>query len=261
MKKVLLIMAIFSLVLTAGSLVLAQDLTEKIPSPNEIKNYTKITKIGNSLYGIRIKEQANSETAIKVAKSPLITATANLKLEKIAHPQEIALFDKIQKIGSALWGVRKNSVNQDLNSQIKKEAEIKPVKLPEVKPVRKIEVKPEVAACVKTAIKDKDTALKAAITEHNQVIFTAIDARTACQKAAIDQALSEQSAANQLCLKAYQEAVVENKKILQNHKNINWQAYRDDLKACQATQTATTTTTNIISLEELIIEDGEDFVE
>lgn len=259
MKKVLLIMAIFSLVLTAGSLVLAQDLTEKIPSPNEIKNYTKITKIGNSLYGIRIKEQANSETAIKVAKSPLITATANLKLEKIAHPQEIALFDKIQKIGSALWGVRKNSVNQDLNSQIKKEAEIKPVKLPEVKPVRKIEVKPEVAACVKTAIEDKDTALKAAITEHNQVIFTAIDARTACQKAAIDQISSEQGAANRLCLEAYQKAVVENKKTFQNHKNTNWQAYRDDLKACQSTQT--TTTASIVGLEELIIEDGEDFVE
>lgn len=246
MKKILLVAAIFSLALTAGGLVLAQEITEKIPSPNEIKNYTQVTRIGNSLYGIRVKEQ--------------IGTTTNLKLEKIAHPQEIGLFSKIQKIGSALWGVKKNSASQDVSNQIKKEAELKSVKLPEVKPVRKIEVKPEMAACVKTAIEDKDTALKAAITEHNQAIFTAIDARTACQKAAIDQTLSEQGAANRLCLEAYQKAIVENKKIFQNHKNTNWQAYRDDLKACQSTQT-TTTTTNIISLEELIIEDGEDFVE
>jgi len=182
-----------------------------------------------------------------------------LKLEKIAHPQEIALFDKIQKIGSALWGVKKNSASQDVSNQIKKEAELKSVKLPEVKPVRKIEVKPEMAACVKTAIEDKDAALKAAITEHNQAVFNAIDARTACQKAAIDQTLSEQGAANRLCLEAYQKAVVENKKTFQNHKNTNWQAYRDDLKACQSTQT--TTTASIVGLEELIIEDGEDFVE
>jgi hypothetical protein len=260
MKKILLVAAIFSLALTTGGLVIAQEATEKISSPNEIKNYTQITKIGNSLYGIKIKEQANKMVALKLTKNQLTTTTTNLKLEKIAHPQEIALFDKIQKIGSALWGVKKNSANQDSSDQIKKEAELKPAKLPEVKPVRKIEVKPEIAACVKTAIEDKDTALKAAITEHNQTIFTAIDARTACQKAAIDQTLSEQGAANRLCLEAYQKAIVENKKIFQNHKNTNWQAYRDDLKACQVTQTAATTN-NIISLEELIIEDGEDFIE
>lgn len=247
MKKTLLIMAISFLVLTAGGLVLAQESSEKIPSPNEIKNYTQITRIGNSLYGIKIRESIN-------------TTTANLKLEKIAHPQEISLFEKIKKIGSALWGIKKNNTDQELGSQIKKNVEIKPIKLPEVKPIRKIEVKPEIAACVKTAIEDKDTALKAAITEHNQAIFTAIDARTACQKAAIDQTLSEQGAANRLCLEAYQKAIIENKKTFQNHKNTNWQAYRDDLKACQITQTATTTT-NIISLEELIIEDGEDFIE
>jgi hypothetical protein len=245
MKKTLLVVAIFSLVLTTGGLVLAQESSEKIPSPNEIKNYTQVTRIGNSLYGIRVKEQ--------------IGTTTNLKLEKIAHPQEIALFDKIQKIGSALWGVKKNSASQDVSNQIKKEAELKSVKLPEVKPVRKIEVKPEMAACVKTAIEDKDAALKAAITEHNQAVFNAINARTACQKAAIDQTLSEQGAANRLCLEAYQKAVVENKKTFQNHKNTNWQAYRDDLKACQSTQT--TTTASIVGLEELIIEDGEDFVE
>lgn len=247
MKKTLLVVAIFSLVLTTGGLVLAQESSEKIPSPNEIKNYTQITRVGNSLYGIKIREQAKN-------------TIANLKLEKIAHPQEIALFDKIQKIGSTLWGVKKNNVNQNSSNQVKKEAEIKPVKLPEIKPIRKIEVKPEIATCVKTAIEDKDIALKAAITEHNQAVFTAIDARTACQKAAIDQTLSEQGAANRLCLETYQKAIVENKKTFQNHKNTNWQAYRDDLKACQVTQTAATTT-NIISLEELIIEDGEDFIE
>ena len=107
MKKILLIMAISFLVLTAGGLVLAQESSEKIPSPNEIKNYTQITRIGNSLYGIKIRESIN-------------TTTANLKLEKIAHPQEIALFDKIQKIGSALWGIKKNNTDQELGSQIKK---------------------------------------------------------------------------------------------------------------------------------------------
>ena len=111
MKKILLVAAIFSLILTAGGLVLAQEATEKISSPNEIKNYTQITRVGNSLYGIRIKEQ--------------IGTTTNLKLEKIAHPQEIGLFSKIQKIGSALWGVKKNSASQDVSNQIKKEAELK----------------------------------------------------------------------------------------------------------------------------------------
>lgn len=251
MKKVLLIIAIFSLVLTAGGLVLAQESTEKIPNPSEIKNYTQITKIGNSLYGIRIKEQATSATVLKSTKNQLITTAANLKLEKIAHPQDIALFDKIQKIGSALWGIKKSNISQDSGTE-----EIKPVKLPEIKPVRKIAVQPEIAACVKAAIEDKDAALKTAITEHNQAIFTAIDARTICQKTVIDQALSEQGQANRACLEVYQKAILENKKTLQNHKNTNWQAYRDNLKACQSNNTTT-----IVSLEELIIEDGEDFVE
>jgi hypothetical protein len=100
MKKIisLLVIMVFVFGLTAAfaenndtTAANTQEL-EKIPSPEQIKNFQMIKKIGKDLFGIR---KGTSTTPI---------------LEKIDHPGLINMFEKIRKIGSALWGIRKKVV-------------------------------------------------------------------------------------------------------------------------------------------------------
>lgn len=224
MKKILLSLIIFSLVFSFGGISFAQEQTiEKIPSPDQIKNFEMIRKDGNALFGIR-----------KVA--PAIQAnvvSSNSSLEKISHPEEISLFDKIVKKGKALWGIRKNIVP---------------------KPAY---ITPAAAPCVKTAIDKKDTALKTIITSHSQEVVTAIDARNICQKAAIDKTTAkEQLEANKTCINVFQKAVKDINIATNKEKNEAQKTYKTDLKACSALQTVGTSTSTKQSTEEIKIEDG-----
>lgn len=177
---------------------------------------------------------------LRTAPVPTLYTLKNsvAKLEKISHPKEINLFEKIKKIGTALWGVRKKTA-------------------PEKKLVL---VKPSAAQCVKEAIDKKDAALKTAISARLQNILAAIDLRATCQKDAIDKtSATEQITANNLCISAYQKAVKDNNGALEKSRNSSWNTYRSDLKTCSALQRVTTSTEIVASSsDEIIINDGED---
>ncbi len=209
MKKIILAMIIGALILASGGVVLAQDL-EKIPSPDQIKNFQVMKREGNSLFGIRLDKLKE-------------TSKLDQELEKISHPGEIKLFEKIKKIGNALWGIKKENYRHS------------------------ILVKPVAAQCVKTAIASKDNALKAAISANSQSLVTAIDARSICQQAMLDKTtLTEQREANKLCLNAYQKSRQESNLALVKARNDAWKTYKDALKACSELQKETATTTEDI---------------
>ncbi len=167
---------------------------------------------------------------------------AKKNLEKISSPAEIKLFEKIQKIGTALWGIKK------LENRIE---------------VRQSFVKPVAVQCVKDAINKKDTALQAAISSRTQSIVGAIEARNACQNSALDKLTAkEQFDANRVCVEAYKKSGNEYNKILEKSKNESWNVYKTDLKACSVLQ-KNSTSTEAVSLnndfsEEIMINDGEE---
>jgi len=225
MKKFLLSLMIFSLVFSFGGVSFAQEQTiEKIPSPDQIKNFEMIRKDGNSLFGIR-KVSPAAQANI---------ANNNSSLEKISRPEEISLFDKIVKKGKALWGVRKNIVP------------------------RPVYITPAAAQCVKTAIDKKDTTLKTIITSHSQELVTAIDARNVCQKAAIDKTTAkEQFEANKVCINVFQKGMKDISVATEKEKNEVQKIYRTDLKACSLLQTSGTSTSTKQTNEEIKVEDGD----
>lgn len=171
-------------------------------------------------------------------------------LEKISHPGELNLFEKIVKIGTALWGIRKNDGRIGTGQVL---------------------VKPVAVQCVKDAIDKKDASLKTAISAQNQTVLSALDSRNSCQKAALDKMTAkDQFVANKLCVDAYQKSVKDNNKILEKARNDAWKIYRDDLKACSLLQKENkATSTDIISSStiageqdgEIMVNDGEDMKE
>lgn len=269
MKKIIFAMIIFSFLVVSSGIVLAEEtsniptaasatstkpIREKIANPNEIKLFEKIQKIGESLFGVRKQienkklenknenngKQDNEKVAITTKQSASSTKSA---IEKISNPNEIKLFEKIQKIGTALWGIRKIENKIEITSMFF--------------------VKPVATECVKNAIDKKDTSTKTALTSHNQNIITALTNRTGCQKAALDKTTSkEQSAANKLCVETYQKSVKENNSILQKSKNDTWIIYKDDLKACSLLQKGGSATSTITAsseiTDEIMINDGEE---
>ena len=86
----------------------------KIPSPEYIKYFEKIKKVGNSLYGVKkqvvaaVKQEVKDiKQAINTAKEDSKTNTANL--EKITSLEQVKLFDKVTKVGNDLFGIRKTT--------------------------------------------------------------------------------------------------------------------------------------------------------
>jgi len=232
MKKALLVVMIFSLVFAFGGITLAQEQEmEKISSPEQIKEFKVMKKEGGSLFGVRLEKLKNN-----LEKK---TSTTEAKLEKIAHPRELNLFEKIKQIGSALWGFRK-AVDKKI-----------------------IIVKPVAVQCVKDAIDKKDTALKAAITTHSQSILTTLDARTACQKLALDKLTGkEQLESNKVCLETFKKSTKDNNDTLKKSKDATWKVYNTDLKACSALQKAENATSTAVSANtevagDIMIGDGE----
>lgn len=269
MKKFLLATMIFSLIFAVSGIVLAQEL-EKIPSPDQIKNFKMIKKDGGSLFGVRIgtasstinremnreqemrKEQEMKKEQemrnLRIASSTIkATGTASI-LEKISHPGEIKLFDKIKQIGTSLWGIRKGDIKNPNESQKPMEA-------------RPTLVKPVAIECVKNAIDKKDTALTSSMASSSQAMISAINARNACQKLALDKATGqEQFEANKICVNSFQTSSKNTNESLKKARNEAWKIYKDDLKACSVLQresNATSTLTNSAN-NEIMINDGEE---
>ncbi|MCU0680296.1 MAG: hypothetical protein MUF50_03285 [Planctomycetes bacterium] len=246
---------------------------EKISHPDQIKLYERIKKIGNALWGYKkqgiekikkeaekIKKEAEkikekTKEAIKKneikkeIKKDQINSTeqSNNKLEKISHPDQINLYEKIKKIGNALWGYRK--VNSSL----------------------KFAVTPEMITCLSQAIDKKDQAIITALNVYKEDLATVITKRGTCQKESLGKTeQNEKVKGLNNCVAAYQ---TEANKIFTKSKEARttaWEQYKKDLQNCKVptvisntTETSTTETINNTmpkapenTSEPIIIEDG-----
>lgn len=321
MKKILLTMMIFSLIFASRSVSLAEEtqadeVIEKPvpvlystsenaeikddgvlkPIPTEwMRESSSLATSSNLEEAKKLEERKREENKKrleaekKAMEQKLEMAKKNL--EKISNPSEIKLFEKIQKIGTALWGVKKNefkssstnltetkaSSSKAVLEKISNPAEIKLFekiqkigtalwgikKLENRIEVRQSFVKPVAVQCTKDAINKKDTALQTAISTRTQSIVSAIEARNACQNTALDKLTAkEQFEANKACVEAYQKSGNEYNKILEKSKNESWNVYKTDLKACSVLQKNSTSTEAVSSSkelsEEIMINDGEE---
>jgi len=267
MKKIIIFPVMFMLIFPFATLsVRAEDggvsnntsaSEEKILTPAEIKNFKDIKKIGNVLFGVRIEqklekmEQQNKKIKLEkvevrdtqekpeMNKPGEITASSSV-LEKISSPLEISLFDKIKKIGTALWGIRKDEMQKPINNQ------------------KLVYVTPTAVECVKNAIDKKDTAIKTSTSKHSQAMIAAIDTRNVCQKAALEKTTAkEQFEANKVCANAFQKGTKENNMTIEKERNEAQKTYRTDLKSCSNLQATSTSISANLTANEIKIEDGE----
>ncbi len=254
-------MMIFSIIFAVSGVVLAQEL-EKIPSPDQIKNFKMIKKDGGALFGVRINTSSNpliprQERATGTlerqerASSEVIRATGTSPiLEKILHPGEIKLFEKIKQIGTALWGIRKGDVKN-------------PNESPKPMEARPILVKPVAVQCVKSAIDKKDTSLTSSMASSSEALISTINNRNACQKSALDKTTEqEQFEANKICVNSFQTSSKNTNESLKKSRNDAWKIYRDDLKECSVLQRESNATSTISGAtsanNEIMINDGEE---
>ena len=220
-------------VITTTTMTAVPNGLEKISSPELIKYFEQIKKVGNSLFGIK-KATSTAVTSKKATSTATSTASSTAAIlkkiaeikktgaEKIASLEHTSLYNKIVKIGNDLYGIRKAANTKTLPT-----------------------LSDSAIACVSTAIDTKDTALANILTTANQEVSTAIAARTTCQKAALNLPSGQNEAiktCNQTFKTAYQTA---NKKASEAQKK-NWTTYKTSLKSC-ATSAGTT---------EINIEDG-----
>jgi len=238
-----------------NQIVVDGQILERIPSPGQIKNFKMIKNEQGVLYGIRLHNittsQVQNQNKTQVKNQEPINAKANNqaqlnsesqanikagKLEKIPAPQFIKDYEKIQKIGTALWGVKKETVNKNINDNMK------------AAPNRYRVIGSDIKTCVATAIKDKDVALKAQLVSNNSDLSDIIDARQACQLIALESMGGQEDKIN-TCNRDFQ---AKHQKLLkgmkENQKNI-WKTYKDDMQACLPAK-------SVQEGELLLIEDG-----
>ncbi len=239
MKKVLSIILVVSFIL--GSAVLLPAMAEegdasttvqsdesgssleKILSPDQIRFFRNIVKKGTALFGIKKERKAEKKE----------TAASGQELEKITAPQYISLYEKIRRVGNALWGYKK------MNGEENK----KPYHV----------ITSESVSCVTAAIETKDAAIISANTNFTTELNSAISARTACQKTALETTEGQEEAIMN-CNKTFKESFKQSRKnaaeALKNARKI----YTDSLKTCVSSETAATSTEETAT--EVTIEDG-----
>jgi hypothetical protein len=224
---------------------------EKISSPDQIRYFRVIKKENGALYGIRLEKMEKAEKSEKsekmekaeksekkeanesLRKNENVSASNNRgELEKILAPQFIGLYERIQKVGNSLWGVKRNNDDKD-----------------EVKNAPKYrEITAEMRVCVAAAIDVKDEALKARVTVTGTELNAAITARGECQKNAIASLENQRENLN-VCVKNFQ---IKHKEIVNKAKEAQqaaWKTYQTSLKACLPNIVSTSTA-------EIMIEDG-----
>lgn len=234
--------------LSAASQPMIDDL-EKISSPDQIRYFRVMKKENGALYGIRLEKLGQNEkikTNSSLNQAGSVTATnTKAQLEKILAPHLISFYEKVQKIGDSLWGVKKDKNN---NEQGDKKGEIKD----EVRPAVKYRVvTPEMLACVTSAIDKKDSALQARVTSTGVDVNAAIAARGTCQKQALA-TIENQSENMKVCVQKFQEKHREIVIKAKTEQQAIWKTYQTELKAC-----VPVTTSSAEEVEaELMIEDG-----
>lgn len=214
---------------------------EKISSPDQIKYFRIIKKENGVLYGVRRTQAENDKKSEKSEKKEVGNAGDNntsasstkARLEKILAPQFVALYEKIQKIGNSLWGVKKE--NQENNKQKSDKVE------PKYRPVTA-----EMITCVSTAIDKKDVALKNRLALVDTSIAAAITARGECQKKAI-QTIENQRENLNICVKDFQVKHQETIKEAKNDQQLIWKNYQAEMKACGAQGAETSSSLELMS--------------
>lgn len=228
MKKtaVWILATAFVSVALIGGLVNAEEKLERIPSPDQIKNFKVMKKENGVLFGVRLQNQdmrAMSEKASSTIKSgnavlsDKAMSEKNEKLEKIATPQMIALYEKIRKVGTALWGVKKNGSHGDQVQKSEKST---------------VPMTAEMTSCVAAAIDVKDAALTSAIAEMSSSLQAAISERNVCQKAALG-SIENHRSENEICVKSFQE---KNKELSRQNREAHqqaWTGYKTSLQLCR----------------------------
>ncbi len=222
---------------------------EKISSPDQIRYFRVMKKENGALYGIRLEKLSQNEK-IKVSaglnQADSVTATnTKAQLEKILAPHLISLYEKVQKIGTSLWGVKKDKNNIE---QGDKKGESKD----ETKPVVKYRVvTPEMLTCVTSAIDKKDNALQARVTSTGVDVNAAIAARGTCQKQALA-SVENQQENMKVCVQKFQEKHREIVAKAKTEQQAIWKTYQTELKACVPVIASGAAEAEA----ELIIEDG-----
>jgi hypothetical protein len=131
------------------------------------------------------------------------------KPEKITNPKELGLFANIKKLGKELFGMRKKSV---------------------VKPSF---IAPTAATCVKTAIAKRGATMKSEMTDHGLKIMASLEARIACETAALDQTTADsQASANKLCIAADQKSKTDNETAFEKAKITAQTTYQAEVRQC-----------------------------
>jgi len=220
-----------------------EEQLEKILSPDQIKNFKVMKKEGGALFGIRLdkykaenKDRAMSGQVGSNENDDDKTSSKKIseKREKIATPQMISLYEKIRKVGTSLWGVKKENSS---NERAEKKQEVK-------KP--SVTITAEMASCVAAAIDTKDASLKTLIADMSTSLQAAVTERSVCQKAAL-QATDNQRSENDVCIKSFQETSKElSKKNKEGHKQA-WDTYKTSLQLCRPVS---------VTEGEVIVEDG-----
>lgn len=250
MKKIVVILVILSLALTWSGIALAEESgsgasvspvsssgepLEKISSPEEIKLFEKIKKIGTALFGLRKNVASQNATVTSVSSAGSSSDSENINIftsllsavqsqEKISSPEEIKNYEKIKKIGTSLFGIRKE------------------------KSSKANYIKPEYASCVKAAMTKRTISLKSAIGTHDSANISALDTRTACELASLDKTTAqEQYDANKLCIETDKKSKELNESTFNKAKEEAQKTFQSAVKQCLNVQIVTTSSTSTIT--------------
>ncbi len=238
---------------------------EKISSPQQICLYKDIMRQGNDLYGVKKTEEeigSMTTTTCPVA-APILeklnklseqTRAAVRQMEKIAAPWLVNQYEQIKKVGTALWGLKKDGGDENDDDGDDGDDD-----RPKATSTPAMYIQPENATCVINAIKAKDTALVNNNSSTTVALTAAITARTNCQEAALlatvnasstastTVLMNQQKTAMGLCVQTFRESFTIAKEAAKTAHNAIWETYRNALRVCQPVATTTPA---------LMIEDG-----
>lgn len=207
----------------------------KISHPELIKFFQDIKQVGNSLFGV-LKKDATAPGTTTNDEKPSTPSAANgstsggagqstdQHLEKILSPDMIKFFTSIKKMGTSLFGVRKQGAP-------------KPHHI----------VTADESVCVIAAIKAKDQSVIDGKTAETTMFTAAVTARADCQTAALG-STNGQQAALELCNKNFATAAGQSRDAFAKAQKDAWTTYAGALKVCVPSSSTTG--------EDIMIEDG-----
>lgn len=225
---------------------------------------------------------AKAEDSVTGITGAVVTSS-NLQpiegLEKIPAPQFINLYRSIRKIGTALWGIKKENKTEDSNLSSAKVGLDKGLKMEKIPAPQQIgqysniqrkgnalwgikkkdsfvPVTAAQSACVISAIESKDKAMIESRSQELKTLTDLINNRGACQKSALA-SLDNQKDNLAKCAEIFKSSNRELRLMTQKLQAAVWQTYKENLAAC-STSLPTATTSGQAFSGLIMIEDGEE---